>query len=135
MSCEQGQFFNFQEGKIGLLIKSGFNLVWGGFEVGFGISVKNHADPQPQIMIWSKFEKSRIFIKKSILLITAHWAAPNHSKPTFPTSGDSPAPLGSPSQKYIFYIIFGKKIEKSNFLFSAREPIGSQFRGHQRTQN
>ena len=22
-----------------------FNLVWGGFEVGFGISVKNHADP------------------------------------------------------------------------------------------
>ena len=22
-----------------------FNVVWAGFEVGFGISVKNHADP------------------------------------------------------------------------------------------
>ena len=31
-------------------------MVWAGFEVGFGISVKNHADPQPQIMIWSKFK-------------------------------------------------------------------------------
>ena len=31
--------------KIGFLIKSGFNLVWVGFEVGFGISVKNNADP------------------------------------------------------------------------------------------
>ena len=36
-------------------------MVWAGFEVGFGISVKNNADPLPQIMIWSKFEKT-IFI-------------------------------------------------------------------------
>ena len=32
--------------KIKFLIKSVFlNVVWGGFEVGFGISVKNNADP------------------------------------------------------------------------------------------
>ena len=28
-----------------ILYKLFFNLVWGGFEVGFGISVKNDADP------------------------------------------------------------------------------------------
>ena len=32
-----------------------FNLVWAGFEAGFELSVKNHADPYPQIMIWPKF--------------------------------------------------------------------------------
>ena len=36
-------------------------MVWAGFEVGFGISVKNHADPMPQIMIWSIF--ASIFAK------------------------------------------------------------------------
>ena len=32
-----------------------FNLVWASFEAGFELSVKNHADPYPQIMIWPKF--------------------------------------------------------------------------------
>ena len=31
--------------KIRFLQNLFFKLVWGGFEVGFGISVKNHADP------------------------------------------------------------------------------------------
>ena len=45
-----------------------FNLIWGGFEVGFGISVKNHADPWPQIWIWPRLGKKRFFCKFDFLL-------------------------------------------------------------------
>ena len=109
-------------------------MVLAGSEAGFLFSIKNHADPYPQIKIWPRFEESSFFIKKYI----AHKPPLGSSKSLethFSDIRGLPRTPGIPLQKiYVLYNIW-KNFEKSNFLFSAREPIESQFRGHQRTQN
>ena len=43
--CRRPMFNPIKKHVFFVLLNVVFNLVWAGFEVGFGLSLKNHADP------------------------------------------------------------------------------------------